>query len=106
MKYGNKKKKKKMAVGGVGKVKKMRAGGPTGRRPIPKNVPGGGGMVPGQIPPGLIGRAVPRKRPINPKVPMKMDAEGRRGMKVGGMTPKGMTPKVVSFQDDIKKRFG
>ena len=92
MKYGNKK--KKMAVGGVGKVKKMRAGGPIGNP-----IQGGSDYMP--KPPRLIGRRVPRKKPINPKVPMKMDAEGRRGMKVGGMTP-----GVVSFQDDIKKRFG
>ena len=92
MKYGNKK--KKMAVGGVGKVKKMRAGGRIGTP-----IRGGSDYMP--KPPRLIGRPVPRKRPIGPKVPMKMDAEGRRGMEGGGMTP-----GVVSFQDDIKKRFG
>jgi len=100
MKYGN----KKGAGGAAAKRKKMQGGGVPGsrlgkvaRRPMPKNVPGGGGMVPGQLPPGLIGRAVPPKRPIGPKVPMKMDAEGRRGMKVGG---------VVSYQDYVKKTFG
>tara|TARA_R100001129_G_scaffold73541_2_gene50136 strand:- start:53 stop:334 length:282 start_codon:yes stop_codon:yes gene_type:complete len=93
MKYGNKK--KKMAVGGVGKVKKMRAGGRPGR-PIGNPIRGGSDYMP--KPPRLIGRPVPRKRPINPKVPMKMDAEGRRGMKGGGA--------VVSYQDYVKKTFG
>ena len=93
MKYGNKK--KKMGAGGVsGSRKKMRGGGRIGTP-----IRGGSDYMP--KPPRLIGRPVPRKRPIGPKVPMKKDAEGRRGMKVGGMTP-----GVVSFQDDIKKRFG
>ena len=96
MKYGNKK--KKMAVGGVGKVKKMRAGGPIGNP-----IRGGSDYMP--KPPRLIGRPLnPRKRPINPKVPMKMDAEGRRGMKNGGTT--GSAPGVVSYQDYVKKTFG
>ena len=76
MDYGNKKKKIKMKGGG--------AGGAAAER---KNMLGGG------VPKMMI-----KKRPMKgPKVPMKMDAEGRRGMEGGG---------VVSFQDDIKKRFG
>lgn len=78
--------------------------GKVARRPMPKQVPGGGGMVPGQLPPDVIGRAVPPKRPIGPKVPMKMDSEGRRGMKHGGTT--GSAPGVVSYQDYVKKTFG
>ena len=35
---------------------------------------------------------------------MKKDAEGRRGMKVGGTT--GSAPGVVSYQDYVKKTFG
>ena len=112
MKYGNKK--KKMGAGGVsGSRKKMRAGGvpgsrlgKVGRKPIPKNVPGGGGIDygGGEGPALPIGRRVPPKQPIGPKVPMKMDSEGRRGMKHGGTT--GSAPGVVSYQDYVKKTFG
>ena len=76
MDYGNKKKKIKMAGGG--------AGGASAER---KNMLGGG------VPKMMI-----KKRPMKgPKVPMKMDAEGRRGMEDGG---------VVPYQDYVKKMFG
>ena len=97
MKYGNKK--KKMGAGGVsGSRKKMQGGGRIGTP-----IRGGSDYMP--KPPRLIGRPLnPRKRPINPKVPMKMDSEGRRGMKHGGTT--GSAPGVVSYQDYVKKTFG
>ena len=81
MKYGNKK--KKMGAGGVSGQRKdmMRAAGGMFSKLMKKK------------------KAMIKKRPMKgPEVPMKMDAEGRRGMEAGGV--------VVSFQDDIKKRFG
>lgn len=79
MDYGNKKKKIKMAGGG--------AGGAAAER---KNM-FLGGMFKGK-------KEDRKKRPMKgPKVPMKMDAEGRRGMEVGG---------VVPYQDYVKKMFG
>ena len=78
------KKSKYRSKGGAMKGTKYKSMGGRLGRPMPKQVPGGGGMVPGQLPPEVIGRPVPRKRPIGPKVPMKMDASGARGMSKGG----------------------
>tara|TARA_R100000315_G_scaffold36115_1_gene14992 strand:+ start:766 stop:1083 length:318 start_codon:yes stop_codon:yes gene_type:complete len=101
MDYGNKKKKIKMAGGGAGGAsaerKNMRKGGKFG---MPKM------MI--------------KKRPMKgPEVPMKMDAEGRRGMEGGGITDKVKLPSkpakgpasgavagVVPYQDYVKKMFG
>jgi len=86
MDYGNKKKKIKMKGGG--------AGGAAAER---KNMRGGGMF-------GKLKKMI-KKRPMKgPEVPMKMDAEGRRGMKNGGTT--GSAPGVVSYQDYVKKTFG
>tara|TARA_R100000458_G_C8096322_1_gene124888 strand:+ start:47 stop:547 length:501 start_codon:yes stop_codon:yes gene_type:complete len=79
------KKSKYRAKGGGMKGTKYKSMGGRLGRPLPKQVPGGGGPQPGQLPPGSrIGRPVPPKRPIGPKVPMKMDASGARGMSKGG----------------------